>query len=215
MAEPGDRAPAPEPVRLVQAFLNTVDLEDGAETFVDAAALGAWLAAHDLLRAGARVAPTDLRRALDLREALRELAAAHNGLDADVAAASAVVDAAAARARLVPVLRGDATELVPSAPGVDGALGVLVARVHGAIADGNWPRLKACERGHCRWAFYDHSRNRAGRWCSMAVCGSREKSARAYRRGRGLTSSGRASRRARARRSTRTSLAPRPRPFTG
>jgi predicted RNA-binding Zn ribbon-like protein len=189
MAEPGDRAPAPEPLRLVQAFVNTVDLEDGAETFTDAAALGTWLVRHALLPGGARVAPADLRRALELREALRQLAVAHNALPADIAAATAVVNAAAACGRLVPVLAGDRTELAASAPGVDGALGALVARVHGAVADGTWLRLKACERGHCRWAFYDHSRNRSGRWCAMAVCGSREKSARAYRRGRGLTSS--------------------------
>ena len=43
-----------------------------------------------------------------------------------------------------------------------------------------WPRLKACRDDTCQWAFYDHSKNRSGHWCSMEVCGSRHK-ARQYR----------------------------------
>ena len=53
-----------------------------------------------------------------------------------------------------------------------------------AIAEGTWARLKACERDSCRWAFYDRSKNRSGHWCSMDVCGAREKNRRAYRRRR-------------------------------
>ncbi|MER7367820.1 CGNR zinc finger domain-containing protein [Nonomuraea wenchangensis] len=30
----------------------------------------------------------------------------------------------------------------------------------------------------CQWAFYDHSRSRTGRWCSMRVCGHRVEQAR-------------------------------------
>jgi predicted RNA-binding Zn ribbon-like protein len=40
--------------------------------------------------------------------------------------------------------------------------------------------VKACARESCRYVFFDHSRNRSGRWCSMQVCGNREKTA-AYR----------------------------------
>ena len=76
------------------------------------------------------------------------------------------------------------SRLVPGANGVAGALGTIVAAVHDAVYGGTWTRLKACECGHCRWAFYDASRNRSGRWCSMSVCGSRERSQRAYRRAR-------------------------------
>ena len=84
-----------------------------------------------------------------------------------------------------PVLRrAGGSALEPAAVGVDGALGRLVAIVHGAVANGTWAHLKACERGRCRWAFYDHSKNHSGRWCDMDVCGAKEKSARAYRRRR-------------------------------
>ena len=45
---------------------------------------------------------------------------------------------------------------------------------------GTWLRLKACRNYTCRWAFYDHSKNRSGHWCTMSVCGNRQKS-RGYR----------------------------------
>ena len=43
-----------------------------------------------------------------------------------------------------------------------------------------WKRLKTCRDEHCRVAFYDKSRNRSRAWCSMEVCGNREK-ARSFR----------------------------------
>jgi predicted RNA-binding Zn ribbon-like protein len=174
--EPGDRAPAPEPLRLVQRFVNTTDLEDEVDAIADPQGLAAWMADAGVLSPGTAVSPAEHERALALREAIRDLA----GGDA---AAAATVDAAARRARLRPVL-GPALALVPEAEGFDAALGRLVAPVYLALADGTWDRLKACERSTCRWLFYDASRNRSGHWCSMATCGSREKNRRAYRRRR-------------------------------
>jgi predicted RNA-binding Zn ribbon-like protein len=185
MLEPGGRPPAPGTLAQVQAFINTFDLEDDEDDLTDPAALTAWLRDRGLLDDAAQADRADLDRARTLRDALRDLIAVHNELPANVGAATEEVNRAAARARLAPRL--DATgssQLVPEAGGVDGALGKIIAAVHDAVNDGTWMRLKACERGHCRWAFYDASRNRAGRWCSMAVCGSREKSQRAYRRAR-------------------------------
>jgi predicted RNA-binding Zn ribbon-like protein len=181
--EPGDRAPAPGPLRLVQRFVNTNDLEGGPELLPDAAALGEWLAAAGLLEPPARVTAGEYERALALREALRDLAAANAGLPHDPAAAD-VINAAARRARLTPMFEGAGSRLEPSASGVDAALGRIVAALHAAVAEGTWPRLKACERDICRWAFYDHSKNRSSHWCSMAVCGQREKNRRAYARRR-------------------------------
>ncbi len=66
------------------------------------------------------------------------------------------------------------------AGGVSGALGQLYSVAVNAMAEGTWSRLKACLNPHCRRAFYDSSRNRAGAWCSMAACGNRNK-ARTYR----------------------------------
>ena len=181
--EPGNRAPAPGPLRLVQRFVNTADLEDGPDLLADAEGLRDWLVTAELLQPRAAVTPRDHDRALDLREALRDLAAANAGLPNDGRAAG-VVNTAAHRARLAPVFDGAHSRLEPAASGVDAALGQIVAAFHAAVAEGTWPRLKACERDVCRWAFYDHSKNRSGHWCSMEGCGSREKNRRAYRRRR-------------------------------
>jgi predicted RNA-binding Zn ribbon-like protein len=185
MAEPGDRPPAPGSLRLVQAFVNSIDLEEERDELTDARALSAWLRYHVADTGQLHATRADLERALALRDALRELAAAHNGLDADAVAATTILNATGERARLTPVLdTGGDSRLAAAAAGADGALGAIVAAVHAAIAQGTWPRLKACEDDHCRWAFYDASRNRSGRWCTMAICGSRAKSRRAYRRAR-------------------------------
>ena len=170
--------PAPGPLATVQAFVNTLDLEGGPELLPDAEALGRWLAGEALLGGDAQVGAADHARAIALREALRDL------LSGDDAAVERVNEAGE-RAGLRPVLRrGGGSALEPAAGGVDGALGRLVAIVHGAVADGTWAHLKACERDRCRWVFYDHSKNHSGRWCDMNVCGAKEKSARAYRRRR-------------------------------
>jgi predicted RNA-binding Zn ribbon-like protein len=182
--EPGDRTPAPGPLRLVQRFVNTNDLETGPDLLPDAIALGAWLRDAGVLDESAPVDADDHLRAIELREAIRELVSAHAGLPHDERAAEVVNDVAR-RAGLRPVLDDPLSmRFEPAAPGVDGALGRIVAAIHAAIADGTWPRLKACERDVCRWAFYDRSKNRSGHWCSMSVCGSREKNRRAYRRRR-------------------------------
>jgi predicted RNA-binding Zn ribbon-like protein len=183
LEEPGDRSPAPGPLRLVQLFVNTNDLETGPDLIPDAPALRDWLHDRDLLAADHPVTDDDHARAIELREAIRELVSAHAGLPHDEGAVD-IVNAAGARAGLRPVLDDPATRFEPAASGVDGALGRIVAAIHEATADGTWSRLKACERDVCRWAFYDHSKNRSGHWCSMAVCGQREKNRRAYRRRR-------------------------------
>ncbi len=171
------RDPAPGPLATLQAFVNTLDRE-GPELLPDAEALRTWLADAALLDGDAAVGAAEYARAIALREALRDV------LSGDDAAVERVNEAGE-RAGLRPVLRrSGGSALEPTAGGVDGALGRLVAIVHGAVADGSWAHLKACERDSCRWAFYDHSKNHSGRWCDMEVCGAREKSARAYRRRR-------------------------------
>jgi predicted RNA-binding Zn ribbon-like protein len=170
---------APGQLERVREFVNTLDVEAGTEELSSPAALGEWLAAQEL--GAARPTREDLRRAIELREALRAVMLAHNDHQPVPREASATLDAAAKRARLqLRFDRGGAAVLEPEAAGVAGALGRLLAIVSGAIADGSWVRLKACREHTCEWAFYDHTKNRSGAWCTMDVCGNRAK-ARAYR----------------------------------
>jgi len=39
-------------------------------------------------------------------------------------------------------------------------------------------RLKRCAADHCTLVFYDRGRNNTRRWCTMSVCGNRDKVAR-------------------------------------
>jgi predicted RNA-binding Zn ribbon-like protein len=167
---PGERPPAPGRLRLVQRFVNTVDYEHGREVLHSPDQLRRLLTELGLLDRDARVGEPELRRAHALREDLRALALANNGVETDVELET----------RLAVRVGAHAAALEPDRRDVDGALAELIGVVYTAIADGTWSRLKACRRDVCGWLFFDRSRNSSARWCQMAVCGNRTKT-RAYR----------------------------------
>jgi predicted RNA-binding Zn ribbon-like protein len=45
------------------------------------------------------------------------------------------------------------------------------------VCSENFTDVKACEGPACTLVFADHTRSRARRWCSMAICGNRAKQA--------------------------------------
>jgi predicted RNA-binding Zn ribbon-like protein len=171
---------APGPLRVVQDFVNSADLERGEDELGSPEALAGWLREHGLAPPGTAVSAAEHRRAIDVREGLRAVLFAHNGGDADPQAVERL-ERAAARAELRACFPADGgPKLTPSAGGASGALAQVLVIVTTAAADGTWGRLKACADSGCRWAFYDHTKNRSGRWCTMAVCGNQQK-ARTYR----------------------------------
>jgi predicted RNA-binding Zn ribbon-like protein len=178
--QPGGRPPAPGALRIVQAFVNTVDHEHGPDLLDEPAGFAAWLERHEL---AADVRAADLAPAREVREALRALLLANNGQPHDPGARE-VLERASRRARLEATFPPDGAALVPRASGVDGAVGRVLAAAFAAMIDGSWARLKACPRDVCGWAFYDRSSNASATWCSMAVCGGRVKAGAYYRRRR-------------------------------
>jgi predicted RNA-binding Zn ribbon-like protein len=169
----------PISVALVQDFVNTLDVETGKDDLAEPASLRAWLAAHGL--GSAEGSPSDLRRAARLRAALRDLLLANNHVGVDTDAARTVIEGYARRGKIELRFSSDGA-LVPvaAAGGIDGALGTVVAAAARSMDEGTWTRLKACRAETCQWAYYDHTRNHSRAWCSMEVCGNREK-VRAYR----------------------------------
>jgi predicted RNA-binding Zn ribbon-like protein len=179
---------APKPLRVIEEFINTRH-QDGDE-LATPDQLATWLHARGLVPAGTEVTAEQRDRAGRVREGLRALIAANNedpvssprpdGLDP------------AARAELAELTRDlplmlDVTvsppRLVARDPGpVEAALAGLLAVVAEAVADGTWTRLKACREPSCRWAYYDHSRNRRRTWCSMELCGNRAKARASHHR---------------------------------
>ena len=180
---PGDSAPektAPQPLYLVQRFVNSIDLENGEDELSTPVALRDWFAERGLMGAGETAGAADLRRAVDVREGLRAVLMANNGIPAESEKLERL-EKAAARAGLRMRFGGESDpRLEPEGGGVDGALARLLAIVAAAVENGRWERLKACPRETCFWAFYDRSKNRSGRWCRMEECGNIEK-ARAFR----------------------------------
>lgn len=172
---PGDHMP--EPIALLVGFANTYDVEDG-EMLGTPAQLRDWLAGFGLLSRRAAVNETDLALAHDLRAGFRAAMAAHHdgGIGADRG-----LSAAAARLPLVVGFEGPLPRLVPTGSPVQRALGSLLVAAQEIAADGRWARLKLCAATTCAWAFYDASKNHSRTWCSMRVCGNRQKT-RTYRR---------------------------------
>jgi len=173
-----DRQTATGDIGLVQAFVNTVDLQDGPEELSDPNTLKAWLVANGLLDASQPVDTQDLRHAIALREAIRAVIGANSGskvYPVDIA----TLNEAAAKSGLRMRFGADGRpRLEPEAGGAVGAMGRIVATMHAAMEDEDWLRLKLCTSQSCRWAFYDRSKNHSSRWCTMASCGNREKARR-------------------------------------
>jgi predicted RNA-binding Zn ribbon-like protein len=172
MTEPAKADVAPGRLETVRQFVNTSDLEDGTDEIASPPALGAWLEQHGF--GPATVSDADVAAFHDAREGLRALLLANNGEALDRGAVARLDELARSvdlRVRFAPESR-----LEPAAGGTAAAaLGELLATVHASMGDGTWARLKACRASDCQWAFYDHSRNRSGTWCSMEVCGNRAK----------------------------------------
>jgi predicted RNA-binding Zn ribbon-like protein len=169
--------PTPPEIELVRAFVNTLGVVEGADALDAPSALERWLRDRRLIARGVPASGRDLALALRLREALRAVLAANPDQAAD-RSAEGDLEAVCRELPLTAVCSGEV--LAPATGGVRGALAKIVAAAAVARIRGTWPRLKICPEDTCRWAFYDTSRNRSKRWCSMEVCGNRNK-VRAYR----------------------------------
>jgi hypothetical protein len=153
-----------------------------------------WLGHNDLVEEG-QISEADAEWALSLLDALRikleASLAARGEIDApgpDEAAsarATKTLDAAARDAGLeLRFSPRSPARFEATASGAAGALGRLLGIAFVSEITGTWSRLKECGDETCRSVFFDRSRNRSGRWCSMETCGNRNK-ARAWRQRQG------------------------------
>jgi len=174
------RLAAPAPLDLVEAFINSADLETGSDELATTDELRAWLVARGLITRATAVSERERKQAIKLREALRRAALANNNAMVD-GQALRELNQLAREARMVVTFASDGgAQLRPSATGLEAGLARILAAVFVAMLTGQWARLKSCGNETCQWAFYDASKNRSGRWCEMADCGNDAKG-RAYR----------------------------------
>jgi len=178
--EPGDRDRAPGRLEILQAFLNTANIEAGTDLFSAPEAVARWFIDRGLVDA-VDVDPVAMGESVAFREAVRELLAARHDGTEPPAHVTAALDMVARRAAVSVRVDNDGSLVaVASADGLEGALGRLLLIALEASSSGDWQRLKVCTNQGCRWAFWDRSRNRAGRWCTMSLCGNQAK-VRAHR----------------------------------
>ncbi|MFC8536859.1 CGNR zinc finger domain-containing protein [Streptomyces sp. NPDC057249] len=168
-----ERDSAPGGLALVEALVNSLNVETGADSLDTAEG-----------RAAFALAEPDVPAARVLREALRAVCLVHAGHRPDDDDPSRLLERLLAEAPLrvtVDAAGGAALRPVEAPPGLTARIAAAIAA---ASADGTWARLKACEAADCRWAYYDRSPAGRRRWCSMSVCGARAKM-RTYRARRG------------------------------
>ncbi|MBV8217430.1 MAG: CGNR zinc finger domain-containing protein [Solirubrobacterales bacterium] len=173
--------PAPMPLLRVQAFLNTVDLEEGLDRLADPDEARDWLIDAGLLSPDRPVSAAELAAGREVRDCLRSLLEAGSGSlgDGDGVRAEDLETlrtlAAEHSARLTVASGGALGIECSSADTLGDGLFELLLIIRGAQEDGSWSRLKMCANPDCQWVFYDRSRNQQGNWCDMAVCGNRLK----------------------------------------
>lgn len=167
-----EQKPAPEPLLLVQAFVNTWDLDTGTDLLADADTGNEWLRLSGLLGPETTAGPGDLRTAREVREGIRALIARRGPVPADDGLRPLRAVARSTRPRLTIDPSGR-VELDAGSGGrlADGLIRLLLI-IRDAQHDGSWARLKVCGNGDCGWAFYDRSHSRRGAWCDMASCGN-------------------------------------------
>jgi predicted RNA-binding Zn ribbon-like protein len=158
----------PPDVDLLIAVANTAHGE--RDEFADSASVREWWRGLGQHTGSAR--GSDVAMLRTLRAVIRARALAHNGIDT-------VVDHAGLESLALRVDLDGAMGLRAD-PAGDLARDVAAATVTAllrASARPSWPRLKACRGEDCRWVYLDGSRNNSRRWCDMAACGNRAKSA--------------------------------------
>jgi predicted RNA-binding Zn ribbon-like protein len=185
---PGEETkPAPGPLLVVQAFVNTWDSDRNIELLGDVESGERWFAQSGLLGAGERLTPAALERARGVREAIRALLIENAGGPGPThEQLGLIADVAGAGSLRLQLAQDRSVQIDPStAAPIDAVLLRVLLIVRDAQHDGTWARLKACGREECLWAFYDRSHSQRGKWCDMAACGNREKNRalRARRRG--------------------------------
>ncbi|MFG2815335.1 CGNR zinc finger domain-containing protein [Streptomyces sp. NPDC048410] len=157
-----ERSAAPGSLALVESLVNTLDIESGRDALDTAEG-----------RAGLGIGDGELDTARALRESLRAALLAHAGHPPH-ATVTPLGELLAHAPLLVAVDDTDGSAaLTPADTGP--LLSRIAAAVAGALVEGTWQRLKACEAPTCHWAYYDRSPAGRGRWCSMQVCGARAK----------------------------------------
>ncbi len=157
---------------IVQGFLNTWSQELDIEDFATPAATQAWLCAAGLWSDSEPLNDEQHKMIIAFRRALRAWIRDNEDL-------TALMQVSAPLTFRAEFSTTGELNYLPTGDSYQRAIGKLVTIISNSIQAGTWQRLKCCGLASCGWSFYDNTRSRTKRWCSMRTCGSRHK-ARAY-----------------------------------
>jgi predicted RNA-binding Zn ribbon-like protein len=162
------------------------------ERLRDPSDLGRWMVEAGLLEREPQVTAPQLAAARRLREAIYRTARLAGSGTPDTGDLELINDAAA-RPPLAPRLGSDGRRLawLASEP-VEAALATIARDAIDLVSGPLAARVRECARPDCALLFVDTSRPGRRRWCSMAACGNRTKTAAYRRRKRAASRAGRA-----------------------
>jgi hypothetical protein len=173
---------APDDLELVRGFLSLHDHEQGEPDGMPPSleSLRWWLGARALLPPEEHVRDQDLAWALHVRDALTAKVRESMGETRDEEATALLNRAAEETGVRVCFGCADGDAIHVEAGGVRGAIGRILGTAFLAELDGRWERFRICHDAGCSTVFFDRSKNKSGKWCSMESCGNRAK-VRAFR----------------------------------
>lgn len=174
--------PAPDDLELVRSFLSLHDHERGNPDGLPPSpeSLRWWLGSRGLVGSGDLVRDQDLAWALRVRDALTAKVRENMGDPRDTEATALLNRAAEETGLRVCFGCADGNPIHVDASGVRGAIGRILGSAFLAELDGRWERFRICHDPGCTAVFFDRSKNKSGKWCSMSSCGNRAK-VRAFR----------------------------------
>lgn len=169
--------PAPGELVRVHGFLNTWSEELGIEDFATPEAMERWLRAASLWVGSKHITMQNFQRILHARHVIRQVVLHPDQL-------SELENLQSPLTYRMEFIKIEMPTLAPSGHGYEFVLGRLMSIIYNSMIDGTWSRFKCCALESCGWAYYDSTRSRTKRWCSMRTCGSRHKAREYYKRNR-------------------------------
>ncbi|HSU98410.1 MAG TPA: CGNR zinc finger domain-containing protein [Gemmatimonadaceae bacterium] len=144
-----------------------------------------WTEEHGLARTATSTREI-FDQAMALRDALRSLEAMNNGERADDAP-ERLLNALIESLGVHPVVEpfGDVKLRARAATGRSAPIASILVMALDAMSRGVWTRFKLCQDPTCRASFYDATKNGTKTWCSVDVCGARNKMRRLRERQKG------------------------------
>ncbi len=145
----------PDP-NLLLSFANTVRADPETDLLSTREEAAAWLAAAGLLPAESRLSGSEHGGLLRLRDALRDVLAAHADGREDAAAAARLTRGLADGRLVLTVDPASRTGLASAArASYSNTVALVAVAIAASDSAGTWRRLKACAAPGCGQAFYD------------------------------------------------------------